>query len=591
MISSRKIETLAIHELNGALLKCPYLSSFIDSNDRTPAWDGCVMVYDRPNEEKKKNMRGRVPVQVKGVHKSGDFDKGKTTFQVEVTDLERYYYDGGVIFFVVQVNVKKNEGAIFYLSLLPYELNQIIEQTKNQKTYTIHLKEFPRDDTDEMASIFFFFLTNKIKQMGIIGKEILSIPMLQGNGVKIERIHSQIQVVGKQKESIESYITTHEMYLYANIEGCNIDIPVGKAIGISTETEIDNKIRINGEVYYNSYTAIIKEGKPTCRLGKSTHVTCKEENKVEIVFEIKGNLTERMQDLKFIIAFLKTGEMYVGETSVSVSGENSKSLEYYSKQLAYCEDVKRMLQLLGVHEEMECDTLTDADEKRISSCLRVLLYGGKFKMKELNAEFAYGFLILSNLKILLNYKRQADGYYEAESFFNLHEKIPVKDLEGMTVEASPFVLLKDISFEHISNVNYEAMMGSIAQMDMSVEALFIETNSLLLRIIDDYDRCHNHKLLDFAEKVYTWMLERYPTIHEDLVMLNLLQIAKRKRDLTTDEILKLAALREEKWCLEVRCGAYILLSEYDNAKKCLEQMSYDVRDKFKKYPIYALMKR
>ena len=67
MISSRKIETLAIHELNGALLKCPYLSSFIDSNDRTPAWDGCVMVYDRPNEEKKKNMRGRVPVQVKGV--------------------------------------------------------------------------------------------------------------------------------------------------------------------------------------------------------------------------------------------------------------------------------------------------------------------------------------------------------------------------------------------------------------------------------------------------------------------------------------------------------------------------------------------
>lgn len=140
MISSRKIEALAIHKLNGALLRCPYLSSFIDSNDRTPAWDGCVMVYDRPNEEKKKNMRGRVPVQVKGVHRSGDFDKGKTTFQVEVTDLERYYYDGGVIFFVVQVNVEKNEGAIFYLSLLPYELNQIIEQTKNQKTYTIHLK-------------------------------------------------------------------------------------------------------------------------------------------------------------------------------------------------------------------------------------------------------------------------------------------------------------------------------------------------------------------------------------------------------------------------------------------------------------------
>ena len=211
-------------------------------------------------------------------------------------------------------------------------------------------------------------------------------------------------------------------------------------------------------------------------------------------------------------------------------------------------------------------------------------------MKELNAEFAYGFLILSNLKILLNYKRQADGYYEAESFFNLHEKIPVKDLEGMTVEASPFVLLKDISFEHISNVNYEAMMGSIAQMDMSVEALFIETNSLLLRIIDDYDRCHNHKLLDFAEKVYTWMLERYPTIHEDLVMLNLLQIAKRKRDLTTDEILKLAGLREKKQRLEVRCGAYILLSEYDDARKCLEQMSRDARDEFEKYPIYALMK-
>lgn len=591
MISSRKIEALAIHELNGALLRCPYLSSFIDSNDRTPAWDGCVMVYDRPNEEKKKNIRGRVPVQVKGVHRSGDFDKGKTTFQVEVTDLERYYYDGGVIFFVVQVNVEKNEGAIFYLSLLPYELNQIIEQTKNQKTYTIHLKEFPRDDTDEMASIFFFFLTNKTKQMGIIGKQNLSIPMLQENGVKIERIHSTIQLVGKQKESIESYITTHEIYLYANIEGCNIDIPVGKAVNISTEVRIDEEVKINGEIYYSNCTAITKEGRLIYKIGKSSYISCKNEQDIEFIFKPTGTLSERICDLKFIIAFLNSGEMYVGEKSVAMSDADNESMDYHNRQLSYYKDIERMLQLLGVHEEMECDNLTARDKKNINNCLRALLYRERFEIKEVDADFAYAFLVLSNLKILLYYRKRADGYYEAENFFNLCEKIFVKNQTGQMIEVSPCVLLKDVSFEHISNIDYEAMRDSITQMDMSEELLFTETNNLLLHIISEYDRCRNPKLLDFAEEIYTWMSKRYTSVYEELVTLNLLQIVKRKRNLTTDEILKLAALREEKWCLEVRCGAYILLSEYDNAKKCLEQMSYDVRDKFKKYPIYALMKR
>ena len=43
--NNKRIEETATTALKAVLLRCPILESFIDSNDKTPSWDGTVFVY------------------------------------------------------------------------------------------------------------------------------------------------------------------------------------------------------------------------------------------------------------------------------------------------------------------------------------------------------------------------------------------------------------------------------------------------------------------------------------------------------------------------------------------------------------------
>lgn len=51
--STKRIEESATTALKLALLKCPILETYIDSNDKTPSWDGTVFVYKSDNQKKK----------------------------------------------------------------------------------------------------------------------------------------------------------------------------------------------------------------------------------------------------------------------------------------------------------------------------------------------------------------------------------------------------------------------------------------------------------------------------------------------------------------------------------------------------------
>lgn len=68
MKNTKRIEESATTALKSALLKCPILDAYIDSNDKTPSWDGTVFVY-KSEDQKKENIKGRVPIQVKGTEK------------------------------------------------------------------------------------------------------------------------------------------------------------------------------------------------------------------------------------------------------------------------------------------------------------------------------------------------------------------------------------------------------------------------------------------------------------------------------------------------------------------------------------------
>lgn len=192
--NTKRIEESATTALKAALLRCPILDSYIDSNDKTPSWDGTVFVY-KSEKTKKENLAGRVPIQIKGTEKVIVSDTA--TFSCSVADLNNYYKDGGCVFFLISVDLSSGNSRIFYKTLLVVDLNKIIKGAGKQKTSTIHLNLFPTE-ANEISSIFMEFTDNVHKQMGFIGKDIPTFESLEANGA--------IQVAEEVADSRDSVI-------------------------------------------------------------------------------------------------------------------------------------------------------------------------------------------------------------------------------------------------------------------------------------------------------------------------------------------------------------------------------------------------
>ena len=45
-MDSRTIETLSVSAVRDSIDVCDYLQQYIDSNDKSPSWDGYVNIYD-----------------------------------------------------------------------------------------------------------------------------------------------------------------------------------------------------------------------------------------------------------------------------------------------------------------------------------------------------------------------------------------------------------------------------------------------------------------------------------------------------------------------------------------------------------------
>lgn len=151
-MDKKTIETLAVNAVRDSIVISDFLDQFIADNDKEPSWDGFVYIYKNKNK-KKENLKGRLPVQVKGKI-SNDFSKEEISFPISIIDLNNYLYDGGVVFFVVYIASDGVKKQIYYVELPPIKIRVILSGIGKQKAKNVKLKKFPADPNTR-AMIFF----------------------------------------------------------------------------------------------------------------------------------------------------------------------------------------------------------------------------------------------------------------------------------------------------------------------------------------------------------------------------------------------------------------------------------------------------
>lgn len=256
--NTKRIEESATTALKAALLRCPILDSYIDSNDKTPSWDGTVFVY-KSEKTKKENLAGRVPIQIKGTEKVIVSDTA--TFSCSVADLNNYYKDGGCVFFLISVDLSSGNSRIFYKTLLVVDLDKIIKGAGKQKTSTIHLNLFPTA-ANEISSIFMEFTDNVHKQMGFIGKDIPTFESLEASGAEITSLTFTASGIGLTLDEIPKFLSTHDFYLYAKVKGLDVDVPIDKVTNAIISKPVDGEVRIKDRCFFSAYRVVYENGNP-----------------------------------------------------------------------------------------------------------------------------------------------------------------------------------------------------------------------------------------------------------------------------------------------------------------------------------------
>ena len=590
-VDTRRIEETATTAVKMALLRCPYLESYISENDRTPSWDGTVFVY--PNKTKNINdgVR-RVPVQVKGTTKK--FSQ-EAKHSCRVGDLRRYYEDGGCIFFLVSVDLNTGDNEIFYKSMLVFDLKQILDKAGNQKSFTISFDKFPANDSTEIAAIFFSYADNFKKQMSFINKELHSLDELQKRGVTIESLSFSASGVGLNDSNIGRFISSHDFYLYAKPKGLDIEIPIERITNAIATRMITGVVSVKGTVYYSSYQVTYKNGKPVLKIGKGINIITKEESNkitgITINITPTGTLSDMIKDTSCFVDVVDNGEITIKGVRFPLRITKGMDIEKYRQRLQYYKDVKRMLDYLGVHEELDCSNLSENDEKNIRNFVNAILYNKGIGFPGRNESTLYGSFKIANLNIWIWAMQQTDGTYKINSFFTPHEMALFSEADVEMVCPMPitqYVLLTAEAFARASNMDYKVVRNDITSRPPDPRTTDRVTE-LQLNVLNGYDiqTEKDDRLLDLAEAIGAWLKESYERTdtHPQGEKLNQLQIVRRRRELYAPEIVELSKLADEKNPPNIRCGAYLLLEEIGEAQKCFDQLPLAEQEDFIKYPI------
>ena len=585
--NNKRIEETATTTLKSVLLRCPILESFIDSNDKTPSWDGTVFVYK--NETlKKADLIGRAPVQIKGTEKALISDTA--SYACLVSDIRNYYKDGGCIFFLISVDTSTGSANIYYSSLQVFDLKKILDSAGKKNTITIKLNKFPRDDPNEIAAIFISFVENSRKQTSFIGKDIVSLEQLERNGVGIESFSFNTSGIRLNIDDIGTFISTHDFYLYARPKGLDVDIPVEKVSNAIVSKPVHGKVLVRDTEYFPSYTILYDKGEPILRVGKGISISLDHQNnRITVSFKPKGTLSNFILDASCFVDMIESQEITLNGVRLAFNGLSVVDLSKYKDSLSYHKDVKRMLELLGVTEELQCENLTDKDENNIRNLVNAVLYNKRIVFSGAKDSVIYGPIKIANLSIWIWANRQEKGSYQLESFFDPHSIALFEDHDttrNNPIPASHYLLLNKEAFVHTSNVDYEAVKRGICSM--KYHPLLIEyTTLMMLNILRGYDERleKDMRLLDLAKAICAWLSMDKEKVEYPILRLNQLQIEKRQRPLSTQEVIELGKFTGTEYPANIRCGAYLLMDDSVEAQKCLDELPPETQKEFITFPI------
>lgn len=593
-----ELEKLATSAVTSEIGKTDILSSFINSGDKEPCWDGNIYIHE--NQSKTKKNLKKVATQVKGKAVTSKQVKRTITYPIDHDDLHAYMMNGGTIFFVVYIDKDSGDTLqIYYTDLPPVKIKELFKNQK--KKYSVKFRKFPSDKFQK-AEIFLNFHENAKKQVSFAGKDLPTIDDLEKQGV-LESLTFGYTGFGQNIDdfSFPKRVDGNPMTIYANIKGGAAPIPVEYYESIThvvMQRENNIAISVNGITYYTKSQTTVTADYIEQRIGSSVSIRIQntgdlhDSSPIAISIELKGHLRERIRAIEFISAIFEHEYIMFGNAKVPAKfpKENLDRVKSHSfqKKFMYYKQVQALLDSMNVKKDLDIGKCSEDDFRKLDFLIAAIIdkrpvHGNPDDWNKIHN------ITIANLNLaIICIQGPADDYLVFDYFGNHFDIVCVPD--GSTqVAVSQFYLLNAEDYLTLDNLNLEIIIDDFKRIAASNQHIDYCNNSVLA-MLKAYDKKPSAELLDAALQITEW-LSQYPEyITKNVVTLNRLQILLRSRPLTFTEKSELYAIVANTDDAFSRIGAFLLLDEQDEAKSIFETLTKAQVARFKEFPIYKFYK-
>lgn len=527
------IEGLAVSALGADLARSDYLQKNINENDKIPSWDGEIYFkyYEPLDKRFTKDGLAKISVQVKGHVVDNFVDNNVVHYSIDIVDLKNYFYDGGAMFFVVYLDAtEKIAKQIYYVSLLPKKILDILDRAGDQKSISVALRKLPKE-LRAMENTFRSFIREKVKQYILVQRKNLDVKKLIEQK-KIKKFNFTLIGVKEDLSNIGDVFNSQDVYVYGSMEDdLAIEIPImcidtnSKCI---IEASADAVISVNKEVYYENVVSIIEDGNKILKIGKSFKVYL-EDNEIKCKFELNGNNRERLKDLRFFREIINAGAFYINGYKQKINDINC-DIDVLDEDIRNYQELSDLLDILHIEKELIFDNFEKKDFNDLNLLVRGL--GRKESLIgtiDTGAGLALYTAKVGNLKIIVLLKKEDDKNFKV---LDIHEIDLVQCVSGDEKCEIPLMLTRtEEEFLEVNNFDFN---NEIEKMDRVCYNRLVSEFSVncLLNLLNAYDKTKRIELFETAKKLSEWLLNKE---NSDLNIINHFQLLKRERELRMDE--------------------------------------------------------
>ena len=587
-VSTKEIEKRAVLALENFFVGSQVVSAEIQQNDRTPMWDGDLLLYNG-DKDKNDSQIGRLPVQVKGQQMRDSFKTEDFKFLIKMNCLRNYLHEG-IAYYVVQQY--DGECMIFYRLLTPVLLRNIIRAHKGKASASVKMAPMPTELAKVEEELVQFRLDCQ-KQISFADSNPLSFEDLKKKGFNSFSLNLPLT---DKISSLYHALVSRPVYLYANVDE-NVQIPIGE--GPMWLTMIQNQkesVSIEGKTYYESFETELEKDTLTFSIGGCFRLTLKVGDNMhpeQASINVKRaatHLKDIIKESEFLLALHKHQKISIGNRTLEIPFPNGPLVNQIEKNLPNWKDLDETLDMLGLNFDIDLSKVTRKESKTLETIVRAV--GHKEELALTNAVEGINYVEVSNVTLWLLVLKRESGKYSIRSLFDKSNDIRATyDYPDGTFKESLYARFEKDWLVKCDNFPYNDVIPSFSSLKNNPH-VYERANLFLLEMIAAYDEVRDNDekkdlMYSSAIKLTDWLVAKEQSKDGRMAnTLNKYQLLKRHPGLTeTDrKELKLLQLKETDNAM-FECGIALLLEDKVSFDFYWEKLSEEDKIVFEKYPI------